>query len=347
MKDICIEEVDLLLDDTIQKQIDSKTKPLGALGKLEALAKQIARVQKTLTPCLNYPHLLVFAGDHGIADAGISAYPKAVTHQMVMNFLNGGAAVNVFAKQHQFNLKVVDAGVDHDFKFHPDLLNFKIRKGTRNTLLAAAMTEEELHLCFDHAHKVIETVVNNGSNIVGFGEMGIGNTASASLIMSALLKIEIENCVGRGTGLNNEQLENKIKILKEVVAAHKDLDPSDPLEVLKHYAGYEVAMMTASMLVAASKGLLILVDGFIATAAFLAAYKLNPNLLDYAIFCHVSEEKGHRMLLDYLHVEPLMDLNMRLGEGTGCAVSYPILQSAVNFFNDMASFEAAGVSNKN
>ena len=329
-------------DEQIQHAIDTKTKPLGALGKLEAVAFQIAKIQQTLRPQLVYPSILTFAGDHGAANAGVSAYPQEVTFQMVMNFLQGGAAINVFCKQNDISLQVVDAGVNFDFEDALGLINAKIAHGTANYLEAPAMSQPQLDECLQKAGNIVADVGRDGCNIIGFGEMGIGNTASASLIMSAICKLPIERCVGRGTGLDDAGLNRKLGLLTEAQAMHGDM--SDPHQILQTYGGFEVAQICGAMLAAKSHNMVIMVDGFIATAAYLVAHAINPAIAENAIFCHTSNESGHQLMLDYLQVEPLVNLQMRLGEGTGCAVAYPLIKSAVAFLNEMASFESAGVS---
>jgi nicotinate-nucleotide--dimethylbenzimidazole phosphoribosyltransferase len=328
----------------IQHKIDFKTKPIGSLGKLESIAKQICLLQNTLSPSLNNPHLLVFAADHGIAKAGVSAYPAEVTPQMVLNFLAGGAAINVFCKQNGINLQVVDAGVNYDFEKNSNLIDAKIAKSTKNFLFENAMTSAELTQCFAHSKNIVEQIANKNCNVIGFGEMGISNTSSASMLMSTLCKIPIADCIGRGTGLNDAQLTQKIAILTQAQQNHQN--PKNTMETLEFFGGFEIAQICGAMLSAYQQNMLILVDGFIASVAFLCAYTIHPNIKNNAIFCHQSNEQGHKKLLDFLEVEPILQLGMRLGEGTGCAVAYPIITSAVNFVNQMASFESAGVSNK-
>ena len=287
---------------------------------------------------------MVFASDHGIAKEGVSAYPQEVTFQMVMNFLNGGAAINVFCKQNNIQLQVADAGVNFDFEVNPDLINTKVGNGTKSFLREKAMTESELQQCFEHGKTIVNQLSATGCNVIGFGEMGIGNTSSATMLMSHFCNLPIEQCVGRGTGLNDSQLENKIAILKKSQEMHQNLDSTE--DALQTFGGFEIAQICGAMQAAYQQNMLILVDGFIATSAFLVASKLTPAIKDNAVFCHLSDEFGHQNLLNYLGVEPLLKLNMRLGEGTGCAVAYPIIASAVAFLNQMASFESAGVSNK-
>jgi nicotinate-nucleotide--dimethylbenzimidazole phosphoribosyltransferase len=326
-------------------KIDQKTKPLGALGFLESIALQIGLIQNTLMPQLNKPALLVFAGDHGVVEAGVSPYPQAVTAQMVLNFLRGGAAINVFARQNNMQLRVVDAGVNHAFDGHPDLIHAKVGLGTRNFLLEPAMSLEQCKQALAIGAELAEKEISAGCNVLGFGEMGIGNTSSASCLMSVLCNIPIEQCVGRGTGFDDAGLMRKAAILKQALAQHQ-LNDADAMQVLATFGGFEIAMMTGAMLGAAQQNAVLLIDGFIATAALLTAYHLQPNILHYCIFAHCSGEAGHRQLLAHLDAKPLLDAGLRLGEGTGAALAYPMVLAAVNFLNEMASFESAGVSEK-
>lgn len=328
--------------ESLQNKIDSKTKPIGSLGLLERLAFQIGNVQKTCSPQLLEPTIVVFAGDHGIAKEGISAYPSDVTAQMVLNFLNGGAAINVFCRQNAIHLQIVDSGVDFDFNHEKNLIDAKIAKGTQSFLNGNAMTEKQLQQCFQHAEKIVDSVAATGCNVIGFGEMGIGNTAAASMLMSYLCRLPLEQCVGRGTGLNDDGLQHKLAILSQAQRHHGQTD--DAMMVLQKFAGFEMSQITAAMLHSFRHNMLILVDGFIATASFLAAYKINPAISTHSIFCHQSDERGHQLLLNYLKATPILQLNLRLGEGTGCALAYPIIKNAVGFLNEMHSFESANVS---
>lgn len=333
------------LEPALRHQIDQKTKPLGALGKLEHLALQIGLIQQSLTPQLSRPTMLVFAGDHGIANSGVSPYPQAVTAQMVLNFLAGGAAINVFCKQNGFKLRVVDAGVNHVFDTHPDLIHAKIGMGTVNFLSASAMITTACEQALTYGKSLVEQEIAQGSNVLAFGEMGIGNTSSASCIMSVLCNFPIESCVGRGTGLDDAGLAQKTATLKQAIEYHA-LNGQDAIEVLTTFGGFEIAMMVGAMLAAAAQKAILLIDGFIATAALLVAYKMQPTILEYCVFAHCSNEHAHRAMLNQLGAKPLLDLDLRLGEGTGAALAYPLLQASVNFLNEMASFESAGVSEK-
>ncbi len=329
--------------EELKKKIDFKTKPLGALGRLEDIALKIGTLQNTLSPQLANPAILVFAGDHGSTDEGVSLYPKEVTYQMVMNFLSGGAAINVFCRQHDISLKVIDAGVDHDFTGIHGLIHAKIARGTKNFMKQPAMSSVECDRAIHAGRALVVQEQSNGCNIIGFGEMGIGNTSSASLIMNKITGIPIRDCVGRGTGHDDEGLQKKKEILEQ---ASEKYQTTDAMEILRTFGGFEIAMMCGAMLEAGERGMILLIDGFIATSALLVTSEINPAILDNCIFCHVSDEQGHRSMLRYLGVEPLLNLGMRLGEGTGAAICYPLILSAVNFLNEMASFQDAGVSNK-
>jgi len=331
------------LQAALVDKINHKTKPLGALGQLEAVALQLGLIQQTLTPQLANPTLMVFAGDHGVVNSGVSPYPQAVTAQMVLNFLQGGAAINVFARQHDMRLRVIDAGVNHDFDAHTDLIHAKVAAGTANFLQEAAMTSAQCQQALATGASLARQEVASGCNVFGFGEMGIGNTSSASCLMSVLCGIPIEECVGRGTGLDDAGLAQKLSILKQAIDFH-DMGGDNALDVLATFGGYEIAMMAGAMLGAAEQQAVLLIDGFIATAALLVAAQLQPNILQYCVFTHCSGEAGHRRLLAHLGATPLLDIGLRLGEGTGAALAYPLVQAAVNFMNEMASFESAGVS---
>ncbi len=331
------------LAEDLQDRINQKTKPLGALGQLEKIALQIGLIQNTLTPALRNPHIVVFAGDHGIAEEGVSAYPSDVTYQMVLNFLSGGAAINVFCRQHGIRLQVVDAGVKVDFSPKMPLIHAKVARGTRNFRLEPAMTAEQAKQAIERGAQVTENCHQQGCNVIGFGEMGIGNTASASALMSRLGNLLIEQCTGRGTGLDDARLQRKTEILREALAKHRT---QNAFEALCAFGGFEIAMLCGALLKAAELRMVVLVDGFIATAAFWVAYSMFPPVKEYAVFCHQSGEQGHHRMLELLEAQPLLSLQMRLGEGTGCALAYPIIQSAVAFLNEMASFESARVSGK-
>lgn len=332
------------LEQQLQYKIDHKTKPTGALGILEVLAKQIGMVFQSLTPQIKQPAIVVFAADHGIATHGVSAYPQDVTRQMVANFLEGGAAINVFCKQHDIQLSIVDAGVNYDFPPNAKLINAKIDKGTQSYLHGPAMSKSQMKLCFEKGLEIVKQIAVSGSNCIGFGEMGIGNTSTASVLMSCITGIPVEQCVGKGTGVNDQTLKFKTDLLQKALNSYQGIDDLD--SKLAYFGGFEILQMAGAMLEAYQHKMMILVDGFIATVAFLIAYEKQPSIRKNAIFSHVSAEQAHIKLLDYLNVKAILQLDLRLGEGTGCAVVFPIVQSAVAFLNDMSSFESAGVSTK-
>lgn len=326
----------------LEDKINKKTKPIGSLGVLEKIAKQIGTVFQTLEPKISNPNIVVFAADHGIAQHGVSAYPQDVTRQMLTNFLDGGAAINVFCKQNKIALSVVDAGVNYDFPSNTTLISAKIDKGTHSFLSGPAMSKAQMELCLSKGSEIVAAIAKQGSNCIGFGEMGIGNTATASVLMSVICNFSIEDCVGRGTGVDDEKLQFKIDILRKAIENY--LGPKDLDSYLTYFGGFEILQMAGGMLEAYRQNMIFLVDGFICSVAFLIAFKKNPAIIDNAIFSHQSAEKAHKKLLDYLGVSAVLQLDLRLGEGTGCALVFPIIESAVVFLNEMASFESAGVS---
>lgn len=334
------------LDAALLDKINNKTKPLGALGQLEQLALQIGRIQKTLTPALTDPQILVFAGDHGAAKAGVSAYPQDVTWQMVENFLAGGAAINVFAKHNGLGLRVIDAGVAHDFGARDGLVDAKVGPGTRNYIEEPAMSAHECAAALVKGAEIARKLADEGCNVLGFGEMGIGNTASASLITHVLTGASLDDCVGRGTGLDDAGLARKRDLLAQAVARAALPADADPMNVLAEFGGFEIVMMAGAMLGAAERGMTLLIDGFIVTSALLAASRIAPAIREYCIFCHRSAEPGHLAQLAELQADPLIDLGLRLGEGTGAALAWPLVSASVAFLNEMASFASAGVSEK-
>ena len=338
-----INPVDIKLAEALQLKINQKTKPLGALGVLESLALKVGLIQQSLHPKLHHPKAFIFAGDHGITAENISLFPQAVTAQMVLNFVAGGAAINVFAKQMGFDLEIVDAGVNAEFASNLPIQHKKIAKGTQNFLYAPAMSHAQCLAAMQGGEALISKSVAQGSNVFAFGEMGIGNTTSAAAIMSVLCGLSVHACTGRGTGLDNQGLLHKTAVIEAAIAKHQPA-LSSPLAVLTHLGGLEIAMMVGAMLSAASHQCVVIVDGFICSAAALVATKIQPNFLDYCVFSHASEESGHQQMLQHMDARPILDLNLRLGEGTGAVLAYPLLQAAVNFLNEMASFETAKVS---
>ncbi len=332
---------DPALAQRLQQRIDRKTKPLGALGRLEALAVQVGLIQQTEAPRWVAPQLIVFAGDHGLAARGVSAYPSDVTWQMVENFLAGGAAVSVLARQHGLALTVVDAGVRHNFAPRPGLLVRKIAPGTADATQGMAMTEAQCLAAIQMGREVVEGLPGN---VVLLGEMGIGNTSAAALLLARLTDTELSLCVGRGTGLDDAGLARKLAVLAEVMQSHHAV--SEPLQALAAFGGFEIAGLVGAVLQAASERRTIVVDGFITGAAVLAVSQLVPAVLGYCVWSHRSAESGHGVMIRHLGAQPLLDMGLRLGEGSGAALAWPLLVSAVNVLNDMASFESAGVSDR-
>jgi nicotinate-nucleotide--dimethylbenzimidazole phosphoribosyltransferase len=329
------------LADRLDQAINNKTKPLGSLGTLEGLAKQLGLIQQTVAVSVNSPAIIVFAGDHGVVAEGISAYPQDVTWQMVENFLANGAAINVFARQNGAALHIVDAGVNHDFGPRPGLIDRKIARGTRNFALEPAMTAGQCATAMAHGAALVADL---SGNVVGFGEMGIGNTTAAAALMHKLTGIPVAECVGAGTGLSAEGVLRKQRVIEAAVERHAGV--TEALDVLATFGGFEIAMMAGAMLQAASLRKTVLVDGFIVTSALLVASRIAPAILDYCVFAHCSDEAGHRRMLEQLGAKPLLQLGMRLGEGTGAALALPLLHAAANFLNEMATFASASVSEK-
>ncbi|WP_444633099.1 nicotinate-nucleotide--dimethylbenzimidazole phosphoribosyltransferase [Cupriavidus oxalaticus] len=337
-----ITPLDNTLRPALQAAIDDKTKPLGALGRLESLALQLGLILGTQRPVLQRPTVIVFAADHGVADAGVSAYPAEVTAQMVRNFLAGGAAINVFSRQHGIALEIVDAGVRAPLPAAPGLVNCRIADGTRNFAQEPAMSPEQAAAAMTAGMARVLRHAQQGCNVIGFGEMGIANTSAAACLMQRLTGLPLADCIGRGTGLDDAGLARKREVLEGALTLHADA--LAPLDVLATFGGFEIAMMAGAYLAAAASRMVILVDGFIASAALLVAQRIDPSVLQYCVFTHCSHERGHRALLDHFGAEPLLALDLRLGEGTGAALAWPLLASAVAFLNEMATFSGAGVS---
>ena len=321
--------------------IDGKTKPRGSLGRLEALARQIGLIQQSTRPEIRDPAMMVFAADHGIAEEGVSAYPQDVTWQMVENFLAGGAAINVFSRRNGMAVHIVDAGVKHDFGVCPGLVSRKIAYGTCNFARGPAMTREQ---CEQALVSGMELAAGTPGNLLAFGEMGIGNTTAAAAILHRLAGVPAADCVGAGTGLDTQGMQRKLAVLEGALRLHGDV--AEPLPVLATFGGFEISMMAGAMLQGAAERRVLLIDGFIVGSALLAAAKLRPAILDYCVFAHRSNERGHACMLEHLGVDPLLDLGMRVGEGTGAAVALPLVHAAVDFLRDMATFDSAKVADK-
>lgn len=334
--------LDRSAEPLIQQQIDQKTKPLGALGRLEELACQLALIQRQERITIQQPTMLVFAADHGIARHGISIAPSDVTRQMVLNFLGGGAAINCFCREHQIELKVVDAGILTPID-DPRLIHQRLGAGTADLSVEPAMSREQALLGLQLGSELAKAQIADGCNLLAFGEMGIGNTTPASALLAALTGVPVAACVGRGTGIDDGQLSRKNSLVTQALA--RVGDESDPIQLLTELGGFEIAQITGAMLAAAEQQIAMLIDGFIVTSAALLAVKIAPAARDYMIFSHGSSEgSGHGIMLETLKARPLLDLGLRLGEGTGAALALPLLRSACAFYNEMASFASAGVS---
>ena len=333
-----IERPDEALRQAIQQKIDNLNKPKGSLGRLESLAMQICLIQQTLSPSLSHPCHLLLGGDHGIEREGVSVSPREVTWQQMINFTRGGGGVNMFCRQHGFDLTIVDVGVDYDLTPYPAILNRKIARGTRNFLHEPAMTEAE----FDEALRVgvdlVDACHHKGCRILSIGEMGIANTSPSSIWMHLYTGIPLQECIGAGAGLDDEGIRHKYEVLSKAV---ENYDGSNPIA---YFGGYEMVTAIGAMLRAAELHLIILIDGFIMTACALAACQLYPAAKDYMIFTHSGDESGHQRMLDYLHAEPLLRLGLRLGEGTGALCAFPIVDSAVRMMNEMNNFDNANIT---
>lgn len=340
-----IQPVDQQAQKLAQIVLDQKTKPQGSLGQIERVAVLLASVLgegiRNVQPCV-----AVFAADHGIAEAGVSAFPQEVTCQMVNNFVAGGGAVNVFARVVDAQFLIVDVGVKGELAEHENLLSRPVAKGTKNFANFSAMTTAQCLAAMDAGREAVDLLWERGCNLFAGGEMGIGNTTSASAIMHVLTGISAECCVGRGTGVPSAVVAHKAQLIEAACERHFSGRPADPLHILACVGGFEIAALAGAYLQAAHRGMVVVVDGFIATSAFLVAGKLEPFMLDYAIFAHQSGELGHACLLEYMGVTPLLNLQMRLGEGSGAVLALPLIQAAAKIYNEMASFTSAGVSEK-
>ncbi len=330
---------DAALAEALQAAIDGKTKPLGSLGRVEWLAQRLGAVLGSTAPVLERPQMLVCAADHGLAARGVSAYPSEVTYQMVLNFVAGGAAVSVLARQHGIALSVVDCGVREAVPEQPGLLSRRLGPGTQDPLEGPAMSLAQCEQALANGAAVVRDLPGNALLL---GEMGIGNTSAASLLLARLGGFEVADVTGAGTGLDADAVLRKIGVLRAVLQRHGAA--REPLEALAAFGGFEIATLAGAVLQAAAERRVILVDGFIASSAVLVASKLRPNVLQRCVFAHRSGERGHALMLAHLRVEPLLDLGLRLGEGSGAALAWPLLQSACALLREMASFASAGVS---
>jgi nicotinate-nucleotide--dimethylbenzimidazole phosphoribosyltransferase len=330
---------------TLQRRLDTRTKPPGSLGMLETLALRIGLALDTETPAFHAPQLFVFAGDHGIATDGVSAFPQAVTAQMLENYLQGGAAINVLSRQHGIALRVVDAGVATDIGERPALAARAVARGTRNFRIEPAMTPAQCTQALDTGKALAQEALQRGSNALLFGEMGIGNTACAAMLLHRRTGWPLEECVGRGTGLDDAGLARKRERLAE--ASARCPNKLTPVETITEFGGFELAMITGALLATADQKCVAVIDGFAVTVAALLAIEIDPRVRSRCIYSHCSAEHAHRKLLEHLDVRPLLDLGMRLGEGTGAATAWPLIDAAARLMTEMASFESAGVADRN
>ncbi len=342
MRNFDIKTPDKGLQPALQDKIDNLTKPKGSLGMLETLAMQIGLIQQTLSPKLSRPHNVLFAADHGIIDEGVSVSPKEVTWQQLSHFSHGGAGINFLCNQHGFKLVLVDAGVDYDIPAGRGIIDMKVRKGTDNFLYGPAMTLEELDLCIERGDSVVRDIHASGCNIISFGEMGSGNTSPSSMWMHLFTGIPIDKCIGAGAGLSGSGVSHKLDVLTRALANYSGGD--SVVEKMAWFGGFELAMAVGGMLQAAELGMVIIVDGFIMTSCMLAASKLYPAVMDYAVFGHQGDESGHKLMLEAMGAAPLLRLGLRLGEGSGAVCAYPIIESAVRMINEMDSFEKVRVT---
>ncbi|MFA8438063.1 nicotinate-nucleotide--dimethylbenzimidazole phosphoribosyltransferase [Pueribacillus sp. YX66] len=337
-----------LLDKDIGKEakahIDSLTKPIGSLGRLESLAVELAEMTGQKFPVVSPPAALLFASDHGVTDEGVSAYPKEVTAQMVLNFLSGGAAMNVFSRQIGAQFSIVDVGVAETVT-HENLVSRKIRRGTRNFVIEDAMTEAETYEALNIGSEEAQTLIKKGAKCLIVGEMGIGNTTSSSALLAVITEKNLAELIGPGTGLTTEQMKVKKSVIERAIEERKP-NKNDPIDLLKKLGGYEIAAMAGAMLAAARNRIPIIVDGFICTVSAIIATAINECASDYMLAGHYSAEPGHQAALEKLGKTPLLNLHMRLGEGTGAALAFPIVEAATKMLSDMATFSEAGVSEK-
>ncbi|MFI5295389.1 MAG: nicotinate-nucleotide--dimethylbenzimidazole phosphoribosyltransferase [Thermodesulfovibrionales bacterium] len=328
-----------------QKHLDNLTKPPGSLGRLEEFARRLVAITENRKPSLDKKVIFTLAGDHGVVAEGVSAYPKEVTPQMVFNFLRGGAGINVLARHAGSEIVVVDIGVDHDFGEVEGLLNMKVMKGTRNFAKGPAMTRDEAMKCVESGIELANGYAKKGYRIIGTGDMGIGNTTPSSAIASVLTGAPVSEVTGKGTGISDEALLRKIKVIEDAIRLNKP-DPKDAIDVLSKVGGTEIGGIAGVILGAASNRIPVIIDGFISTAGALVAYTIEPAVGDYMFAAHNSVEKGHRVMLERMGLTPIVDLGLRLGEGTGAALAMLMIEAGLKIYKEMATFQEAGVSDE-
>lgn len=328
-----------------RNRMRDQTRPEGSLGELERYVERIVAIQERERPSVSKKRIVIFASDHGVEREGVSLYPREVTPAMVYNFLSGGATINTFARVIGAEVEVVDVGVDHDFGSEKDLISKKIRRGTSNIKETQAMSAEELSQAIEIGWERAAIAKKEGVELLGVGEMGIGNTTAASAVISALTQALPEKVTGRGTGINDVMLRRKIDVIEEAIRVNRNF-LTDPFSILQSLGGFEIAAIAGLVMGAASERIPCVIDGWIASAGALAAIRLNPDLLDYLFFAHQSEERGHSLFLEELDIRPILKLSMRLGEGTGACLAMGILEAAVRAYNEVATFEEAKVARK-
>ncbi len=336
------------LKSALQNKIDNLNKPKGSLGTLESLALQIGLLQETLSPTLSHPCHLLFGADHGIEREGVSVSPREITWQQMINFTRGGGGVNMFCRQHGFDLHIVDVGVDYDLTPYPEIINRKIADGTGNFLYEPAMTYEQMNEAIQVGSDMVDHCLAKGCNVLSIGEMGIANTSPSSIWMHLFLGIPLDQCVGAGAGLNSAGIQHKLDVLQRSVFRFvNEVEPEErdnPIEIIRQFGGFEMVAAIGAMISAAEHKMIVLVDGFIMTACMLAASQLYPEVLRAAVFCHQGDESGHKLMLQGMGVKGLLNLGLRLGEGTGALCAYPIVESAVRMINEMNNFENAKIT---
>lgn len=332
---------DMALSAQLQQRIDQKTKPPGSLGRLESLATQIGLIQQTTQPDVSRPKAFVFGADHGVCAEGVNPFPQVVTEQMLANFATGGAAMNVFCRTNGIDLTIVNMGIVNTEARWPDVVHAAIAPGTANLAKTAAMTEEQCQTAIDTGHRVANAAIGAGYNLLIIGEMGIGNTTSASALLSAFTGLPADQAVGPGTGADPDTLDRKIAVVQR---ATKRCQNKDASQTLRELGGFEIAAMVGTILAAHQAHVPVVIDGFIASVAALGAEMLQTGTVESCVFAHRSAEPAHRFVLEHLKVTPLLDLGLRLGEGSGSALAYPLIKNAVAMLNDMATFADAGVS---
>lgn len=339
-----IAPVDAALLDKAQERLDTLTKPKDSLGRLEEFARKMVGITGELRPGIKRKIIFTFAGDHGVADEGVSAFPKEVTPQMVLNFLNGGAGINVLSRHSGAEVVVVDVGVDYDFGDAPGLVKRKVVRGTKNIRKGPAMTRDEALKCVEVGIDLAYEYATPGA-IFGTGEMGIANTTPSSAVIAAFSGEKVSSVTGRGTGVDDSVFKHKVKVIEDSLRINSP-DPADPLDVLSKVGGAEIAAITGLIIGAAAQRVPVVIDGFISTAGALVAFELNRSVRDYLFASHNSVEKGHKVMLDRMKLKPFVDLDLRLGEGTGAAIGISLVEAGVKIYNEMATFGDAGVSEK-